>query len=38
LTARQARDPGDPTNPGYPQAAHGNIKLGVLFNNPSDPE
>jgi hypothetical protein len=31
-------DPGDPTNPGYPQAPHGSIKLGVLFNNPSDPE
>jgi hypothetical protein len=31
-------DPGDPNAPGYPQAAHGTIKLGVLFNNPSDPE
>jgi mono/diheme cytochrome c family protein len=31
-------DPGDPTNPSYPQAAHGSIKLGVLFNNPTEAE
>ena len=31
-------DPGDPTAPGYPQVAHGSIKLGVLFANPTDPE
>jgi len=31
-------DPGDPNNPNFPQAAHGSIKLGVLFNDPSDPE
>jgi hypothetical protein len=31
-------DPGDPTAPGYPQAGHGSIKLGVLFVDPSDPE
>ena len=22
----------------YPQCGHGSIKLGVLFNNPNDPE
>jgi CxxC motif-containing protein (DUF1111 family) len=31
-------DPGDPTAPGFPQKGHGSIKLGVLFNDPSDPE
>jgi len=31
-------DPGDPTTPGFPQKGHGSIKLGVLFNDPSDPE
>jgi mono/diheme cytochrome c family protein len=31
-------DPGDPSNPNFPQIAHGSIKLGVLFNDPSDPE
>ena len=31
-------DPGDPTAPGYPQVAHGSIKLGVMFDNPADPE
>jgi hypothetical protein len=31
----------DPGNPGalfYPQNGHGSIKLGVLFNDPNDPE
>ncbi len=31
-------DPGDPNAPGYPQFGHGSIKLGVLFNDPHDPE
>jgi len=31
-------DPGDRSNPFYPQAAAGSIKLSVLFNNPMDPE
>ena len=31
-------DPGDRTHPGYPQAAHGSIKLGALFNDPTDGE
>jgi len=31
-------DPGDRTAEGFPQKAHGSIKLGVLFNNPADPE
>jgi mono/diheme cytochrome c family protein len=31
-------DPGDRGDPGYPQSAHGSIKLSVLFNNPADPE
>ena len=26
-------DPGDPANPGYPQAAHGSIRLTGLFND-----
>ncbi len=28
-------DPGDPSAPGFPQYAHGSIKLTVLFNNPA---
>lgn len=31
-------DPGDPTKPNFPQYGHGSIKLGVLFNDPKDPE
>jgi hypothetical protein len=31
-------DPGDPRAPGFPQVGHGSIKLGVLFNDPSDKE
>ena len=31
-------DPGDRSNPGFPQNAHGSVKLTVLFNDPSDPE
>jgi len=31
-------DPGDPTKNEFPQYGHGTIKLGVLFNDPSDPE
>jgi hypothetical protein len=31
-------DPGDRTNPSFPQRGHGGIKLTVLFNNPADPE
>jgi di-heme oxidoreductase (putative peroxidase) len=31
-------DPADPSKPNFPQAGHGSIKLGVLFNDPSDPE
>jgi Di-haem oxidoreductase, putative peroxidase len=31
-------NPGDPTAPGYPQAAHGSIKLGALFNDPTEGE
>jgi hypothetical protein len=31
-------DPGNPATVGFPQRGHGSIKLGVLFNNPSDPE
>ena len=31
-------DPGDTDAPGYPQRGHGSIKLGVLFNDPTDPE
>jgi CxxC motif-containing protein (DUF1111 family) len=27
-------DPGDPTNPRYPQFGHGSIRLTTLFNNP----
>jgi hypothetical protein len=31
-------DPGDRNTPGFPQHGQGSIRLGVLFNNPSDPE
>ena len=31
-------DPANPYVPGFPQFGHGSIKLGVLFNNPTDPE
>jgi Di-haem oxidoreductase, putative peroxidase len=31
-------DPGDPSAPDFPQVGHGSIKLGVLFNDPSDRE
>lgn len=31
-------DQADPTKPGFPQFFHGSIKLGVLFNDPTDPE
>jgi hypothetical protein len=31
-------DPGDRSANGFPQFAHGSIKLRVLFNDPSDPE
>jgi hypothetical protein len=31
-------DPGDRGSADYPQKAHGSIKLGVLFNDPSDVE
>ena len=31
-------DPGNRTDPNFPQKAHGSIKLGVLFNDPTDPE
>ncbi len=31
-------DPGDRNAPGYPQASHGSIKLGALFNDPADRE
>ncbi len=31
-------DPGDPSAPNFPQYSHGSIKLGVLFNDPSDRE
>jgi hypothetical protein len=31
-------DPGNPNASGYPQFGHGSIKLGVLFNDPSDKE
>ena len=31
-------DPGNPAAPGFPQVAHGSIKLGTLFNDPSDRE
>jgi len=31
-------DPGEPSAPNFPQFGHGSIKLGVLFNDPSDKE
>jgi hypothetical protein len=31
-------NPGDPSHALFPQQGHGNIALGVLFNDPSDPE
>jgi hypothetical protein len=31
-------DPGDPTTANFPQFGHGSIKLGLLFNDPTDPE
>jgi Di-haem oxidoreductase, putative peroxidase len=31
-------DPGSRTTANFPQFGHGSIKLGVLFNNPADPE
>lgn len=31
-------DPANPAATGFPQYGHGSIKLGVLFNNPADPE
>jgi mono/diheme cytochrome c family protein len=31
-------DPGDPNAAGFPQRGHGSIRLGVLFNDPTDPE
>lgn len=31
-------NPGDPSDPLFPQRGHGSINLGALFNDPSDPE
>jgi hypothetical protein len=31
-------DPGNPAAANFPQAGHGSIRLGALFNNPADPE
>ena len=31
-------DPGDPSDPNFPQSGHGSIRLRGLFNDPSDPE
>jgi hypothetical protein len=31
-------DPGNPQAAGFPQLGHGSIKLGALFNDPTDPE
>lgn len=31
-------DPGNPSNPSFPQRGHGSIDLSVLFNDPGDPE
>jgi hypothetical protein len=31
-------DPGNPSDPDFPQSGHGSIKLTVLFNDPHDPE
>jgi di-heme oxidoreductase (putative peroxidase) len=31
-------DPGNPADARFPQFAHGSIRLGALFNDPTDPE
>jgi CxxC motif-containing protein (DUF1111 family) len=31
-------DPGDPNAEGFPQRGHGSIRLGAIFNDPSEPE
>ena len=31
-------DPGDPSNPAYPQRGHGSIALSQLFNDPTEGE
>ena len=31
-------DPGNRNAAGFPQFGHGSIKLGVLFDDPTDPE
>jgi len=31
-------DPGDPTTPGFPQKGHGSIRLGALFEDPTEGE
>ena len=31
-------NPGNKNDPNFPQSGHGNIKLPVLFNDPTDPE
>jgi mono/diheme cytochrome c family protein len=31
-------DPGDRSNPLFPQRGHGSVRLTVLFNDPNDPE
>jgi hypothetical protein len=31
-------DPGDPSNPAFPQRGHGSVDLAVLFNNPGEAE
>ncbi len=31
-------NPANPGDPNYPQVGHGSIKLGALFNDPTDPE
>lgn len=31
-------DPGNRSDPAFPQKGHGSIKLGVLCNVPADPE
>jgi hypothetical protein len=31
-------DPGDPNASGFPQRGHGSIRLGALFNDPTEPE
>jgi hypothetical protein len=30
--------PANKSDPNFPQSGHGNIKLSVLFNDPTDPE